>query len=109
MDGHSELRQVLQTDESQRHDLVISPSVLISCIAIDEQEHSWVLPYITFTPSRFMDSRFELCFSNVVVAVTVSDADQEPLERILQAVAEWRLSLIAHGERFKIQVRVLSD
>jgi hypothetical protein len=108
-DMANELREMLKSEVPERQDLVISPSVLISCIAIDDQDHSWVLPYIHLAPSRFMDSKFELQFSNLLVAVTLPDPEREPLEVILQAVAEWRLSLIANGDRFKIRVRQLDD
>ena len=33
------LREALQTDEPRRNDLIISNSVLTSCIAIDENGH----------------------------------------------------------------------
>lgn len=109
MPTHADLRDVLKSEEPLRQDLVIASSVLISCIAIDERDHSWVLPYIHLAPSRFMESKFELCFANVVVNVTLKNVEQEPIETILQAVAEWRLSLIAHGDRFAIQVRLIED
>lgn len=109
MSSPTELREILKSTETERQDLIISPSVLISCIAIDDQSHSWVLPYIHLAPSRFMDTKFELQFSNLVVTVTLAHPETEPLEVILQAVAEWRLSLIASGDRFTIRVRQLDD
>jgi hypothetical protein len=109
MSTPTELRDILKPQDAERRDLIISNSVLISCIAIDEEDQSWVLPYIHLAPSRFMDSKFELQFSNLLVAVTLADPVHEPMESILQAVAEWRLSFIASGHRFKIRVRQLSD
>ncbi len=98
------LREALQTDEPRRNDLIVSNSVLTSCIAIDENGHSWVLPYHRIMPCRFMESKFELCFGDHVVIVGINDTDHVPIETVLQAVAEWRLSLLAHGDWFSIQV-----
>lgn len=108
-DMSTELREILKSEVPERRDLVISQSVVISCIAIDDQDQSWVLPYIHLAPSRFMDSKFELQFSNLLVSVTIAEPEHEPIETLLQAVAEWRLSLIASGNRFKIRVRQLDE
>jgi hypothetical protein len=98
------LREALQTDEPQRNDLVVSNSVLTSCICIDEKGHSWVFPYHRISPCRFLESRFELCFGDHVVLVDIKQTEEVAIESVLQALAEWRLSLLAHGDRFSIQV-----
>jgi len=51
-----------------------------------------------------MESKFELCFGDHVVIVGINDTERVPIETVLQAVAEWRLSLLAHGDWFSIQV-----
>jgi len=51
-----------------------------------------------------MESKFELCFGDHVVIVGINDTEHVPIETVLQAVAEWRLSLLAHGDWFSIQV-----
>jgi hypothetical protein len=98
------LRDALQTDEPRRNDLVVSNSVLTSCICIDEKGHSWVFPYHRISPCRFLESRFELYFGDHVVLVGIKETDQVPIESMLQALAEWRLSLLAHGDWFSIKV-----
>jgi hypothetical protein len=104
MSAEIPLREALQTDEPRRNDLVVSNSVLTSCIAIDENGHSWVLPYHRISPCRFMESKFELCFGDHVVMVGIKETEQVPIESVLQALAEWRLSLLAHGDWFSIKV-----
>jgi hypothetical protein len=101
------LRDALQTDEPQRNDIVVSNSVLTSCICIDERGHSWVFPYHRISPCRFLESRFELCFGDHVVMVAIRETEQVDIESVLQALAEWRLSLLAHGDRFSIAVGFL--
>lgn len=103
---HNDLRDALALDEAQAHDLLIDPATLISCVIIDDQGHSWVMPYHRLGPSRFLGAAFELAFGNHVVAVTLHEPPSVAAEQILQAVAQWRLALIADGGRFQVQVRV---
>jgi hypothetical protein len=51
-----------------------------------------------------MESKFELYFGDHVVVVEINDTEDVPTEKVLQAVAEWRLSLLAHGDWFSIKV-----
>jgi len=102
-----DLKDALRLEGPQYHDLAIEAAgPTISCIAVDDKGDSWVMPYHLLEPSRFLHDRFELCFAGYVVNVTLREPDSTSLcpEDILQAVAQWRLSLIAHGERFGIQV-----
>jgi len=36
--------------------------------------------------------------------VGIKETEQVPIESVLQALAEWRLSLLAHGDWFSIKV-----
>jgi hypothetical protein len=104
---HNDLRDALELDEPQAHDLLIDPATLISCVVIDDQGQSWVMPYHRLGPSRFLGAKFELAFGDHVVAVTLHhEPPSVTVEQILQAVAQWRLALIADGERFQVQVQV---
>lgn len=103
----NDLRDALQLDETPPADLVIEPSVLISCVVLDARGDSWVLPYHQLSPSRFYRNGFELAFGDHLVTVGVQSPDEGTLLAILQAVAQWRLALLAHGGRFDVQVLVL--
>jgi hypothetical protein len=104
----NDLRGALELNEPQAHDLLIDPATLISCVIIDDQGQSWVMPYHRLGPSRFLGAKFELAFGDHVVAVTLHEPTSVAAEEILQAVAQWRLALIADGERFQVQVRVVA-
>lgn len=98
------LREALQLDEASPSDFVIEHAVLISCVVIDGAGDSWVMPYHQLGPSHFQPNAFHLTFADHVVRVAVQDPESDLLPPILQAVAQWRLALLAHGPRFHIQV-----
>jgi hypothetical protein len=103
----TDLRDALQLDDASPADFVIEHSVLISCVVLDGDGGSWVMPYHQLGPSHFKQNAFNLPFGDHVVMVTVQPPETEVLQSILQAVAQWRLALIANGPRFQIQVAVL--